>query len=58
MNPIRRLFRSLSNEVSDAGFESYYGMLVRNQAEGGPSADEARRDYAVVRDSISRVAFF
>ena len=58
MNPIKKLFRSLTGDVADASFESYYGMLVRNQAEGGPSADEARRDYAVVRESISRVAYF
>lgn len=58
MNPIKKFFRSFASEVTDSGFESYYGQLVRNQAEGGPSADEARRDYAVVRESISRVAYF
>ena len=58
MNPIKKLFRSLAGDVSDGGFESYYTMLVRNQAEGGSSADEARRDFASVRDSISRVSIF
>lgn len=58
MNPIKKLFRSLTHDVADAGFENYYGMIVRNQAEGGPSAAEARRDYESVRDSITRVAFF
>lgn len=58
MNPIKRLFRSLTHDISDAGFESYYGTLLRNQAQGGPSADEARRDYATVRNSLTRIAYF
>lgn len=58
MNPIKKLFRSFTGDVADAGFESYYGMLVRHQANGGPSADEARRDYATVRESLTRIAYF
>ena len=59
MNPITRFFRSMRGAiVADSAFESYYGALVRNQTVGGPSASEARRDFAAVRDSIERVGLY
>jgi hypothetical protein len=44
--------------ISDSGFESYYGTLVRQIPEGGPSASEARRDFRAVRESIDRIVVF
>jgi len=59
MNPITRLFRSMRGSiVADSAFENYYGALVRKQPIGGPSAAEARRDFAAVRDSIDRVGLY
>lgn len=45
MNPIRRFVRSMRRSVAphDAGFEAYYGAIIRQ--DGGPNAEEARRDY-------------
>ncbi len=57
MNSITRFFRSMRGSiVTDGAFENYYGALVRNQTTGGPSAAEARRDFAAVRDSLDRVS--
>jgi hypothetical protein len=59
MNPISRFFRSMrSSVITDSQFEQYYGALVRNQSNGGPSAAEARRDFAAVRESIERVSLY
>ena len=59
MNAIVKMFRSLRvNGPSDTAFENYYGALVRSQNGGGPSAAEARRDFAVVRQAIDRVSFY
>ena len=59
MNPITRFFRSMRGVVvSESAFESYYGAIVRNQTTGGPSAAEARRDFAAVRESIDRVGLY
>ena len=58
MNALTRIFRSMRTTIAtDTAFESYYGSLVRHQPEGGPSADEARRDFRAVRDSLDRVLF-
>ena len=59
MNAIVKIFRSLRvNGPSDAAFENYYGALVRSQNVGGPSANEARRDFALVRQSLDRVGYY
>jgi len=58
MNRFKKLIRSITSEISDSDFENYYGMLVRNQVEGGPSADEARRDYNAVREAMVRTGMF
>ena len=59
MNPISRFFRSFRGSViSDAGFENYYGAIIRKQENGGPSASEARRDFAAVRESLERASLF
>jgi hypothetical protein len=59
MTTFKKFFETLRSGVpSDNGFETYYGMIVRNQGNGGPSAAEARRDYQTVRESLNRIAFF
>lgn len=58
MNRFKKLIRSITSDVSDSDFENYYGMLVRNQTEGGPSAAEARRDYTAVREAMVRTGMF
>lgn len=44
--------------TADAGFEAYYGTLMRHLPEGGPSAAEARKDFKTVRETLNRVAMF
>jgi hypothetical protein len=59
VNALNRIFRSMRTSMtSDSGFETYYGSLVRQTPEGGPSASEARRDFRAVRESIGRVIIF
>jgi hypothetical protein len=59
MTTFRKFIENLRSGVpTDNDFESYYGMIVRNQDNGGPSAAEARRDYQTVRESLNRIAFF
>ncbi|MCO5175666.1 MAG: hypothetical protein M9890_01675 [Thermomicrobiales bacterium] len=58
MNRFKKIIRSFTGDMSDGDFESYYGMIVRNQTEGGPSAAEARRDYTAVREAMVRTGMF
>ena len=40
--------------VVPTGFESYFANLQRRNVRGGPSADEARRDYlAALRSTVA-----
>lgn len=55
MNAFIRALRTLRlTNAADAGFEHYYGQIVRHNHVGGPSAAEARRDFAVVRKALDR----
>lgn len=55
MTAISRLIHSFgANAGRDAEFEQYYGSLILNRRNGGPSAAEARRDYASVRKHLDR----
>lgn len=55
MNALVRIFRSLRIDgPADTAFEHYYGALIRGQQVGGPSAAEARRDFAQVRNTLDR----
>jgi hypothetical protein len=59
MNAIVKMLRSLRvNGPADAAFENYYGALVRGHNGSGPSAAEARRDFAAVRHVMDRVNFY
>lgn len=60
MNMITRFVRSMRNGVAgtDSGFEAYYGALARTQTNGGPSAQEARRDYQAARQSVNRTGLY
>jgi hypothetical protein len=56
MNAFIRMFRSLGTvQLTDTGFESYYGAVIRRQPTGGPTAAEARRDFKDVRRTQERV---
>lgn len=55
MNTFKRIFDSMRRGIAaDASFENYYGTLIRHQASGGPTASEARRDFASIRTHIDR----
>lgn len=59
MNTVVKIFRAMRlANPTDAEFENYYGQLMRDNTVGGPSAAEARRDFAVVRQSLDRVQLF
>lgn len=59
MNAITRFVRSMKSTVArhDSGFEHYYGALAQ-QSQGGPSAEEARRDYIAARRVNDRIGMF
>lgn len=57
MNRVKRMF-SGKQIFADMPFESYYGSLLRDQQEGGPSAQEARRDFENIRQSMTRLSVF
>ena len=55
VNTVKRIFETMRRCIpADASFESYYGALARHQSVGGPTAAEARRDFAVIRQHIDR----
>ena len=59
MNAFKKMIVSMRGTMSaDAGFEAYYGTLMRNLPVGGPSAAEARRDFQTVRETLNRVTIF
>lgn len=59
MNAFKKMIVSMRGTViADAGFEAYYGTLMRHQSQGGPSAAEARKDFKAVRETLNRVAYF
>jgi hypothetical protein len=55
MNSVKRFLNSMRRSIAaDASFETYYGMLLREQGSGGPSAREARRDFNAIRGHVDR----
>jgi hypothetical protein len=54
---IKKMFqgRGLSG---DTPFQTYYGGLVSQGLEGGPSAREARRDFDNLRRHISHTGIY
>ena len=57
MNRVKRMFTG-STSFADTPFENYYGTLLRDRQEGGPNAQEARRDFENIRQSISRLSIY
>ncbi|HEU5423149.1 MAG TPA: hypothetical protein VFU72_06385 [Nitrolancea sp.] len=51
MAVINKIIRLMGNGA-DNGFESYYTALARRQ--GGPNANEARRDYEQIRHILDK----
>lgn len=59
MTTLNRLMTLIaSNRGRDMQFENYYGSLVRNRIDGGPTAAEARRDFEPVRRLIDRAVIY
>lgn len=42
----------------DSLFQTYYGSILQERQDGGPNAEEARRDFDNVRQSVSRLSIF
>lgn len=58
INRVKRMFSGSNQGPSDSLFESYYGSVLRENQEGGPSAEEARRDFEHIRRTVSRISVF
>lgn len=57
MNRFKSMF-SNAKVGGDSLFQSYYGSLLQDRQEGGPNAQEARRDFEQIRASISRLSVY
>ena len=57
VNRVKRMFAG-GQVFNDSPFENYYGSLLRDRQEGGPNAQEARRDFENIRQSISRLSIY
>lgn len=57
MNRFKNMF-SKTQFGGDSLFQSYYGSLLRDRQEGGPNAQEARRDFEQIRASVSRLSIY
>jgi hypothetical protein len=58
MTMISRVKTILMGNPTDGPFQTYYGALLRDRQEGGPNAQEARRDFENVRQSVSRISVY
>jgi hypothetical protein len=58
INRFRKMFSGGTRVHGDALFQSYYGNLISSGRDGGPSAQEARRDFENVRSSVSRLTVY
>jgi hypothetical protein len=58
VNRFKRMFSGSKGISLDSPFETYYGTLLRERQEGGPNAQEARRDFESVREAVSRLGVF
>ena len=59
MNRFRNMFSNTSTQFGgDSLFQSYYGSLLQDRQEGGPNAQEARRDFEQIRSSVSRLSVY
>ena len=60
MATIKR-FRKLFESTQVQGyspFQTYYGAILRERQDGGPNAEEARRDFEQIRNSVGYVSGF
>ncbi len=59
MNTFKRIFDSMRRSIpADASFESYYGAISLHQPSGAPTASEARRDFASIRQAFDRTIVY
>ncbi len=58
MNRVKRMFSGATAFTGDVTFENYYGSILRDRQEGGPSAQEARRDFENIRQTVSRITVY
>lgn len=58
MTRFARFMGYFRTSTADAGFESYYGSLIRGRQDGVPSAAEARRDFRSVRRIMDKAIIY
>jgi hypothetical protein len=58
MNRFKRMFSGTKTMSGDTPFEVYYGSILQDRQEGGPNAQEARRDFETIRETISRISVY
>ena len=58
INRFKRMFSGNTTFIGDSPFEHYYGTLLRDRQEGGPNAQEARRDFDSMRKLASRIGVY
>jgi hypothetical protein len=58
INRFRKMFSGTARPQGDSLFQSYYGNLISRGQDGGPSAQEARRDFEGIRETISRTSIY
>jgi hypothetical protein len=58
MNRFKRMFAGSRTKSGDTPFETYYGTILQDRQEGGPNAQEARRDFEHIRETISRISVY
>jgi hypothetical protein len=58
MNRFKRMFSGRKTMIGDSPFETYYGSILQDRQEGGPSAQEARRDFEHIRETMSRISVY
>jgi hypothetical protein len=58
MNRFKRMFSGSTTFTGDSPFETYYGSILRDRQDGGPSAEEARRDFQHIRETVSRISVY
>jgi hypothetical protein len=58
INRFKRMLSGGNTFAADGTFESYYGSILRERQEGGPNAQEARRDFENLRASVGRISVY
>jgi hypothetical protein len=55
---VKNLFGRNHVAMGDGMFQSYYGNLIAKGQDGGPSAQEARRDFENIRGAVGRIIVY